>query len=211
MSPNLVYPRNRSGVPMLLLAQIDLRDLPDNTMLPGYGILQFFISTDELFGKNFEHPKDSDFKILFQPGYEDAVLRSEFEEVDVEDDEVYLPLRSERSLRFNTASSSPYPSDIGFRNVISQSTSGSEFSAPLYESYLRTIGSPCHQLGGYGSFCQQDPRERFDDIKHYVLLLQVVSDSLIQWGDLGTAQFLIDSNDLKNGNFSNAAYYWSCH
>lgn len=38
----------------------------------------------------------------------------------------------------------------------------------------------------------------------------VEDEDYILWGDGGVANFLINQEDLKKGDFSNILYYWDC-
>jgi uncharacterized protein YwqG len=44
-----------------------------------------------------------------------------------------------------------------------------------------------------------------------VLLLQLDSDEEMMWGDSGIANFFIDPDDLRRGDFSRVAYHWDCY
>ena len=55
-----------------------------------------------------------------------------------------------------------------------------------------------HQIGGYPNFSVYDIRNEDE-----VLLLQIVSDEDIAWGDSGIANFFIKPEDLKKRDFSN--------
>lgn len=70
---------------------------------------------------------------------------------------------------------------------------------------LATYG---HQVGGYPSFTQEDPRTA-DDPR--ILLFQLDSEAgKITWGDVGIANFFIDPDDLARWDFSRVAYNWDC-
>ena len=71
-----------------------------------------------------------------------------------------------------------------------------------------------HQLGGYPTFAQEDPRfSKKPDVKDKdFLLLQIDSDRAneIWWGDAGTASFFINKEKLIQKDFSDILYHWSC-
>ena len=76
--------------------------------------------------------------------------------------------------------------------------------------YQELVGdSPHHQVGGYPSFTQTDPRSQ-DDPR--ILLFQLDSDDDLglMWGDMGVAHFFIHPDDLARCDFSNVAYNWDC-
>mgnify|MGYP003319135724 CR=1 FL=1 len=76
-------------------------------------------------------------------------------------------------------------------------------------------GMWCSKLLGYPEFTQGDYRaaeDGDDDYEYYdTVLLQIDSDDEIMWGDCGIANFLINSEALKNLDFSNVSYYWDCY
>ena len=69
-----------------------------------------------------------------------------------------------------------------------------------------------NKLGGYPGFTQSDPRR--DDgwtSDNSVLLLQLDSKGPLMWGDCGSAQVFIKTDDLKNLNFNNVLFDWACY
>ncbi|MEJ9169891.1 YwqG family protein, partial [Bacillus thuringiensis] len=51
------HPKDSNGQPMMLLAQLNLEEIPNIEHMPQHGMLQFFISAEEdLFGADFDHP-----------------------------------------------------------------------------------------------------------------------------------------------------------
>lgn len=72
------------------------------------------------------------------------------------------------------------------------------------------LGDRGHKLGGYGNYIQGDVRYSKDEYKDYEILLQLDSDKIMQWGDMGRAYFLIHPDDLKKGDFSKVVFSWDC-
>ena len=67
------------------------------------------------------------------------------------------------------------------------------------------------KIGGYGYFTQTDPREYSPQYKdHKVVLLHMISDDEICWGDCGVGNFLIRAEDLENLDFSQVIYNYDC-
>ena len=57
---------DENGNYLLLLAQINFEDIPALAPFPEQGLLQLFISDDDLFGKSFEDPMNqSNFRIVY--------------------------------------------------------------------------------------------------------------------------------------------------
>ena len=78
-----------------------------------------------------------------------------------------------------------------------------------------------HKIGGEPIFTQNDPRDFADDLRDYTVnLLTMISVSdgnwadpntpTIMWGDVGTANWLITPEQLKNRDFSQVIFEWSC-
>lgn len=65
---------------------------------------------------------------------------------------------------------------------------------------------------------QSDPRENNSELQEYTVnLLTIASeeakndgDGDIMWGDMGTVNWLITPEQLKNRDFSKVLFEWSC-
>ncbi|MBE6901715.1 MAG: DUF1963 domain-containing protein [Ruminococcaceae bacterium] len=82
----------------------------------------------------------------------------------------------------------------------------------LYDAADGGLG--CH-IGGYAYFTQEDPRGYNEDYaKCDTLLFQLDTEGdgedEIMWGDCGVGNFFINSDDLKNLDFSRVLYNWDC-
>ena len=80
-----------------------------------------------------------------------------------------------------------------------------------WEAYRKLNQAKGHKIGGYPSFCQDDPR--YDLEEKYELLFQLDSDSDLElrWGDMGVANFFITTKDLETRDFSRVMYNWDCY
>ena len=72
-----------------------------------------------------------------------------------------------------------------------------------------------HKLRGHPEFTQQDPRQEHDGLDNYTInLLTMFSEDaekiVTVWGDQGTANWLITPEQLKNRDFSEVLFGWSC-
>ena len=71
---------------------------------------------------------------------------------------------------------------------------------------------------GYPFFTQYDPRENNEALRRFdTVLLQIDSeyskehpDYEIMWGDAGVANFFINGDALRKGDFSEIMYSWDC-
>lgn len=82
----------------------------------------------------------------------------------------------------------------------------------LWDAFGGGIGA---KFGGSPYFTQDDPRCYDDDFaKCDTLLFQLDSEGdgedEIMWGDCGVGNFFINSDDLKNCDFSRVLYTWDC-
>lgn len=60
------YPITEEGEDLILLAQINFAELPENKVFPSTGILQFFICPNNLYGLDFECPDNQDkFRVVY--------------------------------------------------------------------------------------------------------------------------------------------------
>jgi uncharacterized protein YwqG len=81
----------------------------------------------------------------------------------------------------------------------------------IFEWYCANIYENHHKIGGYGYFAQTDPREDSEQYKdHKVVLLHMISDDDICWGDCGVGNFLIRAEDLEKLDFSQVIYNYDC-
>lgn len=215
---DIPYPKNHSGEPLHLLAQINFSEVPELEGYPKSGLLQFFINAGDSFGLEFLENGKTVEKIITNPnGYrvifhknithDRALLRNEFPSIKENE---YLPLTNEYSLVFSKESERVSPFDYRFETIIKSIGNLSDNEIDLLYETLNSIGS---KIGGYANFAQTDPRSYIEN-DEWILLFQMDSyydDGIeIMWGDSGIANFFIRPNDLKNLNFSKVWYNWDC-
>lgn len=219
------YPRDPGGRPLVLLAQIDLAEAG----LAGYpqrGLLQFFISDrGDHYGANFDAAggdlmqaltRPQGFRVVHWPDADapaqaPPVLAAAAERLPFD------PQRPRR-MRFSAGRESIGANDSGWAATLgaplddlAEAYAGAhpgldrEALADALYQRLRRSG---HKFGGHPDFTQSDPRDPGD---RRVLLLQLDSDDSMMWGDSGIANFFIDPDDLKRGEFGRVAYHWDCY
>ncbi|MBQ0038480.1 MAG: DUF1963 domain-containing protein [Clostridiales bacterium] len=234
------YPTAANGENLFLLAQINFEQLaPEDNLLPKTGILQFFVQDEDLCGANFDDPTDqSGFRVIYHAEIKEPLSVEEMRALgikantDQEFKESMLPTLHEDAIRFvKTKDYFPDISDA-FEDKMKEAMSmlyGWNFDGTLYHeltteeySYLTEPFSPFgHKMLGYPAFTQCDPRwpeaevpegKKANTIEHYdTLLFQMDSLGNVMWGDDGVANFFINSEDLKNLNFSDVLYNWDCY
>lgn len=215
----MAYPKDKQGAEMVLLAQINLSDLPESVPdLPRSGLLQFFIANDDLYGMEFVDDKNTlqsylqsphNHAVIFHPQIDETVTTRE---VNVADKDM-LPWDGESALSFQACQDLAHPADYRFEKVVGLLDEREDVLEYAYE----TLGEGgLHKMGGYAYFTQDDPRGYFGTDEDWQLLLQVDSDDNndrfnIMWGDAGVANFFIRPDDLKRLDFSKVWYSWDCH
>ncbi len=216
-------PVNAEGKPLVLLAQIDFAGMPP---LPGYpttGLLQFFISTDDLYGASMEGNYDDaeratqrNFRIVYWP---DTSVPSQVLPMAATDQD-YLPHSPERPLRmrFVRADEALSSGDYRFERMLGGNAYATvEAFAERHqlpaddffnEVHSRLSGHG-HKVGGYPGFAQTDPRTGGD----WELLFQLDTDQTLglMWGDAGVGNFFISPADLARADFSRVMYTWDCY
>ncbi|UYC10691.1 YwqG family protein [Xanthomonas sp. CFBP 8445] len=216
------YPHAADGQPLALLAQIDLARMPP---LPGYprqGMLQFFIGGDDFYGANLGDARidlaalseQRNFRVVYWPQPKASARQVEVPS-PAADTLPFDPARP-RAMRFDAGEETIGSSDVRFEQVLGKPleevaaayASGHAVSQDTVDDALfDALSRGGHKLGGYPEFTQEDPRTPQD---RQVLLLQLDSDEEMMWGDSGVANFFIDPDDLRRGDFSRVAYNWDC-
>ncbi len=88
----------------------------------------------------------------------------------------------------------------------------------LFEIY-ESINSTGTKMGGFPHFTQFDPRANSEQGEYFDTLLFQIDDNgddcesledEIMFGDCGVANFFINSEALKNGDFTKVLYNWDC-
>lgn len=218
------YPVNDEGKKLILLAQINLKDV-HSSRLPKTGLLQFFIDCDDLMGLD----QEKGHKVVFHKEIDEAVTEesvkalgiraaSDLETYPAPTDECF-PIEKCHAIEFSNDQEFIFSGDCGF---------GKAFDAKLRElfgignhdslyTFLKTEDfnkvsetfdkSAGHKLFGYPYFTQDDPR---DEEENEILLFQMDTDEHIMWGDSGVGNFFITEAELKALNFENTRYNWDC-
>ncbi|MBC6973380.1 DUF1963 domain-containing protein [Bacillus sp. Xin] len=215
------HPKGSNGKPLMLLAQLNLEEIPQIEYMPTKGLLQFFVNgEDDIFGANFDClTEQKDFRIIYHSEiiYDDSQLVTDFSYLNHLDLE-YFVIPQVAKLTFELAYQPITIEDYRFESLfqdtvdieeIIDNEEGIEFGE-LYEESFRGQG---HQIGGYPFFTQTDPRDWQESYQeHNILLLQIdTDDSLgIMWGDCGVANFFIRKEDLIKLDFTNVLYNWDC-
>ena len=223
-------PTSVDGKPLFMLAQINCEQLPENTLYPKKGLLQFWIAAMEapLYGLDYEAPCSNDFKrVIYYPTFGEALPIDDFINDYTFDDE-NLPFNSKTqfALHFKKDIESISLEERAATQLFFQKwnesfsthiTTIDEFFDEVPDDICEEINAYLlkeptgHKIGGYPYFIEYDPREENDP--HTFLLLQIDIDNVeeeeICWGNLGgVANFFISPEDLDNYKFDNIFFHW---
>ena len=200
---------------MRLLAQINFAELPHLELLPKEGLLQFYISEDEIYGLDFDNPiSQKGWKVLFFEKL-DFTPRKNFGGI-YQDKWASSPLLiAPLSLAFKLKKDYPnYPSIEYYQHIqpLFEKIEEGDYVDFLEDLYIDRAESMGHKIGGYPYYTQNEIREFKKHFSDYQLLLQIDSDGdKIMWGDVGVANFFIKKEDLIKKDFSKVLYNWDCH
>lgn len=212
--------------PLRLLAQINFAEMPHLDDYPEQGILQIYLNPadDQYFGcdkqlAHFEHMQpenQSEYRVIYHETVDmSAPLSNDIPAYDGE----FLAEQPERIT---------FAEKVGYMPYDSGSDAFLEAFAEIYNSYAeqpveskdallaldgcelaleKTFPNRArHQLGGYRADVWD---ARWMDTE--VLLLQIISDDSMQWGDDGIAHFTMKRDDLRRRDFSRVDYDWECY
>ena len=223
-------PTSVDGKPLFMLAQINCEQLPENTLYPKKGLLQFWIAATEapLYGLDYEAPCSNDFKqVIYYPDFGEALPIDDFIN-DYTFDNENLPFNSKRqfALHFKKDTESISLEERAATQLFFEKwneafsthiTTIDEFFDEVPDDICEEINAYLlkeptgHKIGGYPYFIEYDPREENDP--HTFLLLQIDIDNVegeeICWGNLGgIANFFISPEYLDNCKFDNIFFHW---
>lgn len=199
----LEYPKDKSGKPMVLLAQLNFSEIPSLENYPDKGILQFYIPSEDWYDMD-------DYKVFYHEEIKDHQTDFEFLTDELYED---FPVYCEHSLNFSKQEEYGGSEDFRF-NFSFNELDFWEFRDKLnkaqqdeIEKFFYNVG---HKIGGYAYFTQGDPRDKNSETKDDVLLFQIDTDEEIMFGDGGVANFFINKEDLINKRFEKAYFTWDC-
>lgn len=213
------WPRGANGATLDFLAQIDLADCLPLDGYPREGLVQFFISRDDLFGADFDNPAAGDFLVRhIRPDASGGLHASphiaEFDPSGIDD---YSPSNN-YAMRVRGVGLAARPATD--RIDLSVMEAEERFIALPKENDLNPLYTridavaehrpPRHHTGGFPAFTQADIRKdpRNAHLDH--VLLRLTSDEYLMWGDVGECVFMMRSSDLAEGDFGKVAYSWDC-
>lgn len=224
-------PKDSNGNQLALLSQINCSNLPENTLYPKDGLLQFWISRNDDFGLG----NKKDYCVKYIKNIEDNITKesilNKYKLLDEENSEEYSPFNKKNTsfaLKFEKGISTITSTDFLFEDIALKTIHElfpDENIEDLYDDLERDIFNTLfkafkgvdHAIGAYPTFTQWDPRNPEEKDAYDITLLQVESywnndsnSSGIMWGDSGVANFFINKEKLEHLNFEDVLFNWDC-
>ena len=219
-------PVGEDGKQLVILAQINCEELPENNIYPKKGLLQFWVGRDDLAGLDIEDPtSNKNSRVVYYPeidptvSVDDVVNKYELPTISYIFEEAFHELKFTKKMVTRSAYTYDFPNV--FKAKLSELYPEFVFEedTELYEilegeqmnTLFDSLDAQEHRLGGTPYFAQFDPRIKYPD--YTVQLLQIDSDGVagIEWGDSGVANFFITKEMLEQLDFSKVLYTWDCY
>lgn len=233
------YPVDESGKKMHLLCQLNFEECKfQNEFLPDTGILQFFIASNDLsYGMDLtESSVQKNFRIVFHEKIDKNIHEEEIIKLIPDKSEITCsPILKSIALEFSQSISYMDDSDFQIDKIIKSAVKeftgkeadkdqdiydiiGSEEENPYSSTFYDMISGMESHVLGFPSFIQYDVRDDIPGCKpeYYDTALLYLDSGMSNgeimcWGDVGCANFLINSEALKNRDFSKVFYTWDCY
>ena len=227
-------PINSKGEQLMFLAQINCEELPENSIYPAKGIMQFWIfGGDYDMGNNYDNPcSDENKRVIYYPSIEEHYNLEElvamYKPKENEDGELITPICTDEplSMSFQLEKQWRLVSDFRFEDAFIEKWNAHfpdkrieefwQLDEDLSEIVYEMLDIKEYtQIGGYGYFTQTDPR-MYESLSDYTeILFQLNSydegdEYKVLWGDCGVGSFFATKEQLKNLDFANCLYNWDC-
>ena len=224
-------PKDSNDNQLALLAQINCSDLPENTLYPKDGLLQFWISRNDDFGLD----NKKDYCVKYIENIEDNITKesilNKYKLLDEENSEEYSPFSKKNTsfaLKFEKGISTITSTDFLFEDTALKTIHElfpdeniedlyDDLERDVFNTLFKAFNGVEHAIGAYPTFTQWDPRNPEEKDAYGITLLQVESywnndsnSSGIMWGDSGVANFFINKEKLEHLNFEDVLFNWDC-
>ena len=227
-------PTNSKDEQLMFLAQINCEELPENTIYPKKGIMQFWIFGGNYdMGNDYDNPcSDENKRVIYYPmieeHYDSEELAAIYKPQRDEDGELITPICIDKplSMSFQLEKQWRTTSDYRFQDAFiekwneyfpeKQTQNLWELDEDLAELVYEMLDiTENTQIGGYGYFTQTDPRiyESLSEYTEILFQLDSCDDDNgceIMWGDCGVGNFFATKEQLKKLDFTNCLYNWDC-
>ena len=231
ISADADIPKDSNGNQLALLAQINCSDLPENTLYPKDGLLQFWISRNDDFGLD----NKKDYCVKYIKDIEDNITKesilNKYKLLDEENSEEHSPFSKKNTsfaLKFEKGISTITSTDFLFEDITLKTIHTlfpdeniedlyDDLERDVFDTLFKAFNGVDHAIGAYPTFTQWDPRNPEEKDAYGITLLQVEShwnngpnNSEIMWGDSGVANFFINKEKLEHLNFEDVLFNWDC-
>ena len=224
-------PKDSNGNQLALLAQINCSNLPENTLYPKEGLLQFWISRNDDFGLG----NKKDYYVKYIKNIENNITKesilNKYKLLDEENSEEYSPFNKKNTsfaLKFEKGISTITSTDFLFEDIALKTIHElfpdeniedlyDDLERDVFNTLFKAFNGVEHAIGAYPTFTQWDPRNPEEKDAYGITLLQVEShwdndsnNNEIMWGDSGVANFFINKEKLEHLNFEDVLFNWDC-
>ena len=224
-------PKDSNDNQLALLAQINCSELPENTLYPKDGLLQFWISRNDDFGLD----NKKDYCVKYIENIENNITKesilTKYKLLDEENNEEYSPFNKKNTsfaLKFEKGISTITSTDFLFEDIALKTIHElfpdeniedlyDDLERDVFDTLFKAFSGVDHAIGAYPTFTQWDPRNPEEKDAYGITLLQVEShwdndsnSSGIMWGDSGVANFFINKEKLEHLNFEDVLFNWDC-
>ena len=224
-------PKDSNDNQLALLAQINCSDLPENTLYPKDGLLQFWISRNDDFGLD----NKKDYCVKYIENIEDNITKesilNKYKLLDEENSEEHSPFSKKNTsfaLKFEKGISTITSTDFLFEDIALKTIHElfpdeniedlyDDLERDVFDTLFKAFNGVDHAIGAYPTFTQWDPRNPEEKDAYGITLLQVEShwdndsnNNEIMWGDSGVANFFINKEKLEHLNFEDVLFNWDC-
>ena len=224
-------PKDSNGNQLALLAQINCSDLPENTLYPKDGLLQFWISRNDDFGLD----NKKDYCVKYIENIENNITKesilTKYKLLDEENSDEYSPFNKKNTsfaLKFEKGISTITSTDFLFEDIALKTIHElfpdenikdlyDDLERDVFDTLFKAFNGVDHAIGAYPTFTQWDPRNPEEKDAYGITLLQVEShwnndpnNNEIMWGDSGVANFFINKEKLEHLNFEDVLFNWDC-
>ena len=213
LPPEQGLPTDEQGKPLIFLLQLNFEHIPQLGAFPSSGLLQFFIQDNDAFGCAFPSTQRHGFQVLYHTDLKDFQPHQPFAEQLPEchpfADEAFL--REGVVLTATAGEMKPNLGGVELDDLWAELLD--HFNRATWDAYYAETGeepNPEIYIGGHPDFTQEDPRLNEEHSRLDTCILQVSSDELFMWGDVGMANFFMTEEDLRHRRFENAVYNWDC-
>ena len=224
-------PKDSNDNQLALLAQINCSDLPENTLYPKDGLLQFWISRNDDFGLD----NKKDYCVKYIENIENNITKesilTKYKLLDEENNEEYSPFNKKNTsfaLKFEKGISTITSTDFLFEDIALKTIHElfpdeniedlyDDLERDVFDTLFKAFNGVDHAIGAYPTFTQWDPRNPEEKDTYGITLLQIEShwnndsnNNEIMWGDSGVANFFINKEKLEDLDFDDVLFNWDC-